>query len=118
MEIKTRFAINDIVFVIHHTNPKEVCPDCKGKERIKVNAINYYCGKCHGEGKVLSKKVKWWVSEDIDIITRIHTHTDEGGTDVIYFNDNRTFSDYLGEEKNLFSTQAEAQAECDRRNNK
>lgn len=117
MEIKTKFGVGDKVWIIKQDYKYERCPKCKGDSKELIGNIEYYCANCYGTGKVLSQELEWFVSENVGTITQIKTFIDEGGIDFDYFGGEIFASEYLGEEKNLFPTKAEAQAECDRRNN-
>lgn len=116
MEIKTKFNVGDKVWVINEINGYEKCPKCRGNGKVLVGNIDYYCKECYGEGKVLAQTVKWRANENSNTITQIRIFTDEGGTDVAYYDGNIIVSDYLGAEKNCFATKEQAQAECDKRN--
>ena len=116
MEIRTKFNVNDEIWTINKIHGYERCPKCRGNSKVLVGNIDYYCKECYGEGKKLSQEVKWRVSENSYTITQIKTFTDEGGTDVTYFGGKIWDRSYLGEEKNCFATEEEAQKECDKRN--
>lgn len=119
MEIKTKFNVGDEIWTIKQVNKNIKCPKCKGNSKELIGNIEYHCANCYGTGKELTQELEWIVQKENPCkITRIRVLQEEnkiyinylGGTDV--FN-----SDHLGEEQDCFATQAEAQAECNRRNN-
>ena len=116
MEIKTKFNVGDVIWIIKQDNKYIKCPNCKGKSKELVDNIEYFCPNCYGNGKVLSQELEWFVSENVGTITQIKTFTDEGGIDIDYFGGQIFASEYLGEEKNCFATKEKAQKECDKRN--
>ena len=116
-EIKPKFKVGDKVWTIHQINGYVKCPKCRGKSKVLVGNIDYYCKECYGTGKVFSQEVKWRVSENFYTITQIRVFIDKGGIDVAYFDENLITSEFLGKEKDCFATKEKAEIECRRRNN-
>lgn len=120
MEIKTKFNVGDIIWTIRQVNKEIKCPKCRGNAKVLVGNIEYYCEECYGTGKVLSNELEWIVQKENPCkITRIRILVEKNRTEITYLGGEDIFkADCLAEEQNCFINKEQAQAECDKRNNK
>lgn len=112
--IKTKFNLGDEVYcVIEKPFPVNslVCPDCDGAGYfLTVTNRQTPCRKCEGKGQIAKLALGWRVVKDeINLIC----NEDQKNPLVVYnlFNEAEDFS-----ENQLYFTEKEAQAACDKLN--
>lgn len=128
MEIKTKYNLGDKVYQIHSYSKEEFakCPACEGRGHVYVNEFKFTCEKCYGHGgTAVYPPVKWHVSNEVGKIGKIEAtlYANKYLDDWQRKNETRYMLDITGVgsgtcyyEDNLYSTEDEAIAECDRRN--
>lgn len=109
MNIKTKFNVGDKIWTIYETEPIEKCPLCNGAEMVKIKNKNYICPECKGNGYITKKYFEWVVFVYAKEIIKIIINHDKK---LIYSVGHNEY-----DAKDCFLTKAEAQTECDRRNN-
>lgn len=119
MEIKTKFSNGDKVWIIQKDNyVYEDCNICENTGAVKIKGEEFLCPQCQGERKKINK-VYWQVDNEPRTIHKvIIVKFEDRPTKVSYFYLHKSKC-YIIEiqEKYCFATQAEAQEECNRRNN-
>lgn len=140
MEIKTKFGIGDIIYIIEEVVRYETCVSCNGKGDVDAiinnEKVNIKCPTCRGFGRISSENRVWRVVKErkigmcnptIKVIYRVHEIIiREDGIDYVlilhegsklhYVDRKRRYGITLREEDGMFSSIEEAQKECDRRN--
>lgn len=115
MEIKTKFNLDDIIWVIDSKKVEEICPICEGKGLIGIKNETFACPKCHTNGKI-NEKDEWFVKGQIKI-TDIRVwclYIPE----IRYLDEKFNGNGIMVYEEDCFATEEQAQKECDRRNGK
>ena len=116
MEIKTKFNIKDELYVKGVNKKEKRCNICNGTGAVLIKKKILTCPECNGKGREFTKS-HWEIYMSETHPTRINIDIEEGGKSTIsYVFMWSDVPDYI-EEKDCFLTQAEAQAECNRRNN-
>jgi len=120
MDIKTKLAIGERVFVIwQNTNAiHEICLVCNGKKQISLNNNEYECPECYGDGYKVKYEPECWRVAQNDYATgkvrRIDIEITKKGMEINYFPWGES-GNYFKEE-NCFKTLKEAMDECEKRN--
>lgn len=117
MEINNKFNVGDKVYAItlqrHFWRVREtddICPVCNNTNKIHVNGYKFTCPNCN--------RNRYGYTKDPLEIIQINVEIDDDGEFISYMLD---YNDYDLEnevypERNCFSTQEEAIAECKKRN--
>ena len=137
MEIISKFSINDTVFAIKNEREKEwiACAACSGTGQVELNDKKpRQCPECYRrKGDYIYKDTKWTICGTLtigQIAVEIRNIESDGDFDNIsHFKDGNTKikEQYMAYEtgvgsgtlhrgSELFATEAEAQKECDIRN--
>ena len=123
MDIKTKFDLRQNVFAIwrRHGINFEPCLYCRETGEIPTTEGSITCPKCYGrKGHVLSTPKEWRVVEYGEIANvSVDLYAEGGGTSgttYMLFVAGSGLSGTMWPEDCLFVTQAEALAECARRN--
>lgn len=110
MEIRTKFNIDDTVWIIKSEKKEEDCKYCEGKGVVKIKDKEFGCPYCHKEKKVAEKDF-YFVDKTIKITDiRIWCLF---VPEIRYFDENKYEVAY---EEDCFATKEEAEAECNKRN--
>lgn len=122
MEIKTKYDLGQLVYVITYVQDKEwvVCTTCEGK-KVSINGATFTCPKCHNTGgdfRYTGKKFIVYNSSTIGKIDIDRFEKKKNGDDRTTYMLYATGvgSGTMWNECDLWPTEEEAQAECDRRN--
>lgn len=114
MEIKTKFNVDDIVYVCRQkkTNESESCKICDGKGIITIKGDNFICPKCNGNKYIHTIRESDFVPEE-GVITKMSIYIENTKIYTKYEcnirGKHRNVSDY----KNIiFATKEEAEARC------
>ena len=103
--------IYDIFYHISVGTRKEKCPMCEGRKvSVYINGVPIYCKDCNGKGYIF---IDGWKIDKCNYgrgYERYVVYKREIVNGKVIYNDKYN-------DKDCFATQAEAQAECDRRNN-
>lgn len=115
MEIKTKYSIKDLLYIIEEEKYETECVYCNGTGVVKIKGKKFDCPNCDGKGKT-ETAVKWIVG-DAQYPDRISIEVEEGEKPRIsYVFKCGDFPRYY-DESDCFPSRAKAQAECNRRNN-
>ena len=113
MEIRTKFNIGDKVWVIDSRKVEDICPICEGKGYVIIKNENFRCPKCNAYRKI-NERNEYFIEGQIKITDiRVWCLYEP---EIRYFDDKYSKEGIMVFEKNCFATEAEAQAECDKRN--
>lgn len=120
LQINNKFEIGQEVYVIQKCRVKDKCPACKGEGQIVVDGNRFSCVTCYGTGRLHGQKKTYQVVGK-DIIDKIKTysyrlHNGADGIKTVVKYALKDGTDYT--DAKLFLTEEEANAECDRLNNK
>jgi hypothetical protein len=132
MKIETKFDIGQHVFIIQ-SYPKEVfdkCQACNGTGEITLARESYDCPKCYGNGGSNHYEDSQWhilttdnnpknSMRSYNKIINIGIEINKKETKIFYYMGHRYDQSSCGNrwyEDEIFATEAEAQAECDKRN--
>lgn len=113
MEIKTKFKLDDIVWIIDVEKVEENCPICEGKGFVDIKNETFDCPKCYTNGKI-KEKDEWFVKGQIQI-TDIRVWC-LYMPEIRYFDETFNGNGIMVYEEECFLTEAEAQKECNKRN--
>lgn len=136
MHLPTKFDLGQYVVTIWHGPTERLvsCTVCDGTSWINVKGHRYLCPECHGHGTQREHIPARWHVAHFGIVGRIQvettahlgdgpaqpyrvTDTPVGPLAINYMIDaTGVGSGTLHYEPNVFADEAEAQAECDRRN--
>ena len=137
MDIQIKFSINDKVYLVERGHKQEwtPCAACEGTGRVELkDGVPRMCPECYGrKGRYRSLSLQWCPKQTLTIgsvqvkLTNIESdgtfdnvgHFKEGATtrEVFYMAyETGVGAGTLWNEKDLFASPEEAQAECDRRN--
>jgi RecJ-like exonuclease len=119
MNIKTKLNIGDEMFPITFSRKKtEIkCEFCDGAGNIELKNKNFTCPECLGEGSKTKMDIEsWYVNTQLcGKINKINIEVDKNKINIFYFPNNSC--NYF-EESKVFASYEEAQAKCDKRNQK
>lgn len=113
MEIKTKYSINDLLYIIEKEKYEKKCEYCNGRGVVKIKEKNFDCPNCNGKGKT-EEESKWDVV-DCQSPEKIHIDADDVDIQVYYVFRWGDCPEYIKEE-DCFSNRKEAFKECKRRN--
>lgn len=118
MDVKTAHSLGDLVYVIgeKYAMSREECCACGGSGNLKgVDDLNYPCSNCKGTGSCEQRALKWFAEDKPSYIRHIYLSISEERIKEEYCFAANGLSQYYPSE-DLFNTQVEAQAVCDKRN--
>ena len=123
MEIKTKFNIGDTVYPIFESMEHvfKTCETCGGGSMVQINNTDRFinCPDCDSGGVGVWVNGGWVVRDNPCAIRGIETRHYSEKDSVVCVLDSITISvGYHFVEQDLFSTEEEAQKECELRNNK
>jgi predicted RNA-binding Zn-ribbon protein involved in translation (DUF1610 family) len=123
MKIETKFNVGDKAVFIEYDYYPEKCNICDGKKKVTIKNEKFECPKCNGKGSISLNK-KWQVNDDFGLSKILTIYSQRGETYAAFhrvaYTDIIEGTHYTHKFillKDCFATKAEAQAECDRRNN-
>lgn len=109
MTIETKYDIGQEVWVVSKRNHIKPCPACTEGKITGNDGVQYCCPNCCG-----SSMQTFNTFSPIPLtVNSIHTSHGRNDTDISYSFDSGFWS---RNEQHTYPTEAEAQAECDRRN--
>ena|GEM_PF-6237875 len=128
MNIKTKYDINQKLYILNELSYRKTCPMCKGATNIVLENELIDCPLCHGSGWVWSKDNKWLVN--VYYIHEICADVDDSGELITYevFRDREDqienpsskipngFNNIHEDCDDVFSTREKAEKECNKRN--
>jgi RecJ-like exonuclease len=117
MEIKTKFNVNDKLYVIGVNKKEERCKICNGTGTVLIKKKIFTCPECNGKGREFTKQ-HWEIYMSETYPEKINIEIEEGQKPKIsYVFMWSDIPEYI-DEKDCFATKEQAQKECDRRNGK
>ena len=119
LQINNKFEVGQEVYIIQKVRVKEDCPACNGEGHIIIDGNRFSCVTCYGTGRLHGqKKTHEVIGKKVIIKIKTYTYRNNGvgemRTEVKYIFENG----YEFTDAKLFLTEGEANAECDRLNNK